>query len=136
MIMRSNRNPLFDFYFYEISDFAASQKKNDSTISPKHNIIENDKEFVFEFILAGLNKEDISVNIDDNVLTVNAERKKIDDLKYIRHEIYFGRYEKKYELPDDVDCENIDVQYCDGILKIAVPKTNIKPILKKSFEIK
>ncbi len=132
----SNGNSLFDFYFYGISDFAVNQKKNDSTISPKHNIFENDKEFVLEFVLAGLNKEDISVNIDDNVLIVNAERKKIEDVKYIRNETYFGKYQKKYVLPDDVDCENIDVQYRDGILKIVILKTNTKQILKKSFEIK
>ena len=135
MITRSSRNPLFDLLVYEINDLAVNQKKIDDSISPRHCIVENEKEFIIELILAGVNKEDINVNIDDNILTINAERKKNDEMNYIRNEFYFGKYLKKYTLPDDIDYENIDVQYSDGILKMTIPKTNIKPVIKKSFEI-
>ena len=108
-----------------------------TTRTPKHNIIENDKEFQIELSLAGIKKEDISIDIDKDIMTIKAERKEIKDVKYNRKQTYFGKYERMFVLPDDVDEENIDASFVDGILRVIVPKDINNTISsKKIIEIK
>ena len=108
-----------------------------ATRTPKHNVIENDKEFQIEISLAGIKKDDMNINIDKDVMTIKAERKEIKDVKYNRKQTYFGRYERMFVLPDEVDKENISASFVDGMLKIIVPKDmNNTTSSKKIIEIK
>jgi HSP20 family protein len=108
-----------------------------ATRTPKHNVIENDKEFQIEISLAGVKKDDMNINIDKDVMTIKAERKEIKDVKYNRKQTYFGRYERMFVLPDEVDKENISASFVDGMLKIIVPKDmNNTTSSKKIIEIK
>ena len=108
-----------------------------ATRTPKHNVIENDKEFQIEISLAGVKKDDMNINIDKDIMTIKAERKEIKDVKYNRKQTYFGRYERMFVLPDEVDKENISASFVDGMLKIIVPKDmNNTTSSKKIIEIK
>jgi HSP20 family protein len=108
-----------------------------TTRTPKHNVIENDKEFQIEISLAGVKKDDMNINIDKDIMTIKAERKEIKDVKYNRKQTYFGRYERMFVLPDEVDKENISASFVDGMLKIIVPKDmNNTTSSKKIIEIK
>jgi HSP20 family protein len=107
------------------------------TKTPIHDIIETDNEFQVEALLAGVKKEDISIDVDKNMLIIKAERKEIKDIQYNRKETYFGKYERSFKLPDNVDKENISASLVDGILKITIPKIEIDTKLsRKSIEIK
>jgi HSP20 family protein len=104
--------------------------------TPIHDVIENEKEFQVEMLLAGLKKEDISIDVEKDVLRIKAERKEVKDLKYNRKETYFGKYERTFVLPENVDKENINASLVDGILKIVVPKLQGDTKLsKKAIEI-
>ena len=70
---------------------------------PVHDVIENDNEYIIEMLLAGIKKEDVEINIEDNVLTILAERKLDGKLKYNRKQTYFGRYKRSFILPEDTD---------------------------------
>jgi HSP20 family protein len=89
---------------------------------PKHNVIENDKEFLIEMSLAGVKKEDISIDIDKDVMTIKAERKEVKDAQYNRKQTYFGQYERMFVLPDGIDKEHISASLVDGMLNVIVPK--------------
>jgi HSP20 family protein len=104
--------------------------------TPIHDVIENEKEFQVEMLLAGLKKEDIGIDVDKDVLTIKAERKEVKDLKYNRKETYFGKYERSFVLPDTADKENINASLVDGVLKIIIPKLegDVK-LSKKTIEI-
>jgi HSP20 family protein len=103
--------------------FDITTKKNELVCcTPQYNVIENDKEYVIEMVLAGIKKEDISIENDKNLLNIKAERKKSLDIEYNREEIYYGCYQKTFNLPNNVDLDNIDASMENGILKILIPK--------------
>lgn len=126
---------LFDEIFGDLFDNSVINSNGAKT--PVHDVIETDKEYVVEMLLAGVKKEDISIDIEKDMLTIKAERKEVGDQKYNRKQTYFGMYERSFKLPDDVDREKIDASLSDGILKIVIPKMVIDTKLSKiSIEIK
>ena len=125
---------LLDSLFENLFDYP----KIDSGIkTPLHDVIENDKEFRVEMLLAGVKKEDISIDVEKDVLTIKAERKEVNDIQYNRKQTYFGKYERTFNLPDNVNAKNIDASLDDGILKLIIPKIEIDPKAGKiAIEIK
>ena len=107
----------FDESCCTTSDCCTSKK------SPAHDVIESDKEFVIEMELAGVKKEDVSIETEDGTLTIETERKKDDDKNYKRSEIYSGKYKRSFILPDTVDAEEIKASMADGILTVSIPKS-------------
>ena len=124
---------LFDRFFDD--DFFKLPVWNDLAIrNPLHDIIETDKEYVVELALAGVKKEDIKLNLEDNVLSISAERKESEN-KYNRKQTFYGKYEKSFTLPESVDKENIQASFEDGILKLGIPKIEEKQKITKQIEI-
>jgi HSP20 family protein len=104
---------------------------------PVHDIIENDNEYIIEALLAGVKKEDISIEVENDVMVVKAERKETKNLNYNRKETYFGKYERMFKLPEGIDRENIQSSMDNGVLKIVVPKlVDDTKLSKKKIEIK
>jgi len=123
-----------DSFFDNLFDFSTI---NSDVKIPVHDVIENNKEFQVETLLAGVKKEDISIDIEKNVLTIKAERKEVKNIQYNRKQTYFGKYERSFNLPDNVDVENIKASLSDGILKVIIPKIEIdSKVFKKAIEIK
>lgn len=137
MLAIKYKNPstrLFESVFDELFDFPTL---NTGVRVPIYDVIENDNEYQIQLQLVGVKKEDINIDVEKDVLTIKAERKEVKDLKYNHKESYFGKYERSFILPDDVDKENIGASLEDGILKIVVPKLENKAsISKKAIEIK
>jgi len=102
---------------------------------PNHDIIEKDNEYIVDFALAGFKKEDVSLNIDNNVLTIEGERKTNEENKYSRKNTFYGQFKKSFTLPENVDSEKIGASWNDGMLSIVIPK-NEKAKLSKTIEIK
>jgi len=115
---------LDEFFFEEPRPFTSRE-------CPIHDVIENDKEYIIELVLAGIPKEDIKIDIDENSLTVNAVRNEPKDVKFNRKESYFGKYERVFKLPNNTDKENIEAKLADGILKVTVPKILDESKLRK-----
>jgi len=136
MLITKCKNPSICRFTNIFDDLFETAINPSSTKTPVHDVIENDKEFIVELLLAGVKKEDISIDIDMDVLMIKAERKEVKDLNYNRKETYFGKYERSFILPDDIDEENIQASLNDGILKLIIPKIeNINKISKKMIEI-
>jgi HSP20 family protein len=105
--------------------------------TPVHDVIENDTSYVIQVTLPGIKKEDTSLDIEKDMLIVKAERKENKDWKYNRKEIFYGKYERSFLLPDDADRDNIDATFTDGILSITVPKiVDAAKLVKKKVVIK
>ena len=104
-------------------------------IAPNHDIIEKDDEYLVDFALAGFKKEDVSLNVDDGVLTIEGERKINDDIKYNRKGTFYGSFKKSFTLPENINTEKIDASFNDGILSVTIPKDE-KAKLTKTIEIK
>jgi len=102
---------------------------------PVHDVIENDKEYVIDVLLAGVKKEDVKIDTEEDVLTIQAERKLDNKLNYNRKQTYFGNYKRSFVLPEDVDKSKIEAELSDGILKIKLNKLKPKKEEPKKFLI-
>lgn len=120
---------LFDEFFDETHDITSRK-------CPAHDVIENDDEYILEMELAGVKKDDISMETEDGVLTIETERKRDETLKYTRKEMYGGKYKRSFILPDNVSTEEIKASMSDGILTVIIPKTVDEAKKKKQIEIK
>lgn len=105
--------------------------------APTMDIYE-DKEAIKVYVdLPGMKKEDISINVEDNVLTVKGERKFEEENKkknYYRIERSYGTFRRSFALPNNVDTGKIAANMKDGILTVEIPKKEeAKP---KEIEIK
>ena len=96
-----------------------------------------DSSFHLEVDLPGVQKEDIDIKVEDNVLIVTALRKFKNELtrdNYYVCESSFGKFERRYILPESVDTDKVDAKLEDGRLVIELQKTQkAKP---KSISIK
>ena len=103
----------------------------------KCDIYEKDNKYHIEMDVPGFKKEDLKINLENNYLTIKAEKKnevKDDSKKYIRRERSYSKFERSIYL-GDADEENISAEYKDGILTIVVPKMEEKKS-KKYIEIR
>ncbi len=116
--------------------------KNDnggiSSFVPVVNTRENENGYNIEVDLPGVKKDDITVDINNGVLTVSGERKYKNEVKekdYYKVESSFGKFERSFRLPEDVDVDNIKAESKDGVLEVELPKVK-KDEKKKKIEIK
>jgi HSP20 family protein len=101
--------------------------------NPRTDVDENDREVRIDIEVPGMKKEEIKVELKNDVLTISGERKKekkIEKTEYSREERYYGRFERSFELPDNIESDRISAMYRDGVLTVTVPKTG-KPAAKE-----
>lgn len=91
---------------------------------PAANIIENENAFEIHIAAAGYNKNDVRIDLDNNVLTVSCDKNKSDgqEVNYVRREFGYGTFRRAFSLPRIVENEKITADYINGILQIKVPK--------------
>lgn len=90
---------------------------------------ETDKEFRIEVDLPGHKKDDIDISVDDDVLTVQTERKEEiteDQPNYHVKERRVGKSKRSIRLPKSADTDSVRAQYLDGVLRICVDKKTEK----------
>ncbi len=93
---------------------------------PAVNVMESDTEYTLEFAAPGLKKEDFNIEINEDVITVSAERKEekesTEEGKYTRREFSYSSFKRSFNLPDTVDQENVKALQENGVLKVVLPK--------------
>ncbi|MFH1213288.1 MAG: Hsp20/alpha crystallin family protein [Candidatus Neomarinimicrobiota bacterium] len=105
--------------------------------APVVDIEEKEKEYVVTAELPGVKKDDVSINLKDNVLTISGEKKlekKIDEKNFHQTERIFGSFQRCFRLPELVDQEKIAAEFKNGILNVSIPK--LPEVQPKSIEIK
>jgi HSP20 family protein len=93
--------------------------------TPAVDIYEDKDKFTVRAELPGMKKEDISVSLDGDTLTISGERKQEEEKKEgeeYRTERFFGRFQRSITLPAPVQTDKIEASYKDGILTITLPK--------------
>ncbi len=91
----------------------------------KVDISEDDGAFHIEAEMPGLDKEDISLGVEDGVLTIKGERKQESEEKdknYHRVERSYGSFSRSFNLGEMIDQEQIDASFDNGILHVTLPK--------------
>ncbi|MCP4201052.1 MAG: Hsp20/alpha crystallin family protein [bacterium] len=93
---------------------------------PAVDVRETDESFVFTAELPGLTKDDVSITLEDNVLTLTGERRfenEENKAEFRRIERSYGRFTRSFTLPHEVDNDKVGAKYGDGVLTVTVPKT-------------
>jgi len=88
------------------------------------NIKESGNGYILEIVAPGFEKTDFKVNIDNNVLTISAEKseEKAEGEKQIRKEYSYRSFKRSFTIDDKIDATAIDASYVNGVLKLNLPK--------------
>jgi HSP20 family protein len=112
-------------------------KGEERTYRPNADISESEKEYTLHLTLPGMEKSDIELNIDNRMLVVNAERKLPEyqeGVKYHLRESRYGKFSRKFELPENILEEKISAKFENGILLVTIPKDKPRPV-KRTISI-
>jgi len=96
-----------------------------STSTPAVNIREDEKKYSLELAVPGMDRKDVKIDINEDVLTVSSEKKTETDENqngYRRKEFSYSSFCRSFYLPENVNREKIEARYKDGILTIELPK--------------
>jgi len=103
----------------------------------KTDIREEADKYVLEAEMPGFSKEDVKIDIEDDYLTLSAERKfEKEDSKsgYIRRERSYGSFKRSFNI-EDADADNITAKYDNGVLILNLPKRGEKTPKTRRLEI-
>ena len=92
---------------------------------PAMDLLETGDHFVLRADLPGVSQEDVSIELEDNVLTVAGERKSDHETKgegFYRVERAFGSFSRSLTLPKGVDADGVSAAFADGVLEVRIPK--------------
>ena len=128
------RNNDFDWLnnWFDDNFFNTPVMAQTTTTAPAVNVKEDNKQYVMEVAVPGLQKEQVNMSIDkDGYLTLSIENKneqKDENKKehYLRREFSYTSYRQSYALPDNVDADKIEANVADGVLKVVLPKVEKK----------
>lgn len=105
--------------------------------SPLVDITEDDKEYIVKAEIPDMKKEDIKINVHDDVLSISGDRKYEKEekgKKYHRVERAYGSFMRSFTLPEDADGSKVNAEYKDGVLKVHLPKS--EKAKQKTIEVK
>jgi HSP20 family protein len=92
----------------------------------KMDVSEAEGSYMVKAEIPGVNKDDIHISIDRNLVSISAEVKKEKEEKkgenVIRSERYFGKVARSFTLATEVDSDKVQAKYSDGVLEITMPK--------------
>ncbi|MDP4223453.1 MAG: Hsp20/alpha crystallin family protein [Bacteroidota bacterium] len=109
---------LFDDDFFPVFD-------GRSTSMPAVNIREDEKNFTLDLAVPGMEKKDLKIDIQEDLLTVASESKNEKEESkdgYRRKEFSYSSFCRSFEIPENINKEKIEANYKDGILSIVLPK--------------
>ncbi len=119
--LRKEIDTMFDNRFFG----GMLQRFSDQSWAPVMDIVESEKDFTVKVELPGMKKEDIKINIENNILSIEGERKTESEEKgktFHRIERSYGQFYRAVSLPKHVDDAKIKAEFNDGLLTITLPK--------------
>jgi HSP20 family protein len=106
---------------------------------PPADLQDTDEAHLLAIELPGLTREDVDISLDGDMLTVcghKAEESENASATYRMSERRFGRFERSFPVPPDVDRTQISAQFRDGVLRITLPKDPIAGPRRSKIEIR
>ena len=120
-------NRMFNEAFASSKDF--EDEVSMSAWRPAVDIFDTDNAIVIKAELPGIKKDNVSIDVKGNVLTIKGERsfdKEIKEENYYRKERSFGKFQRSFTLPEAIKPEAIKANFKNGVLEIEVPKPEEK----------
>jgi HSP20 family protein len=98
---------------------------NRTSSMPAVNIKENEKNYFLELAVPGMDKKNLKIDINEDVLTISSESKNESEEEkdgYKRKEFSYSSFCRSFYIPDNVNKDKIEANYKDGILSVELPK--------------
>jgi len=131
--LQREMNRMFDSFFRGTDE----QGLLSGTWIPAVDVAEENDAYVVKVELPGVNKDDVKITLESNILTIRGEKKtenEVKDKNYHRTERSYGSFQRSFTLPTTVRNDKVDAVYKDGILTVSLPKAEeAKP---KQIEVK
>ncbi len=137
-VRNRERMPYFADLINDLFDTTITPDFRRTTV-PGVNISETDEMYKLEMAAPGLEKDDFKINIENDVLSVSAEKKSEsteNNDKITRREYSYSSFNRSFTLPEMVDTDKIAASYNNGIMKIELPKKEeAKPKTPKEIKV-
>jgi HSP20 family protein len=94
-------------------------------LRPAMDVVENDDTLTIRMDLPGLSPDDVNIEIDDDVLTISAEREapaEDEQERYYHRERVYGAFKRSLRLPDTLDADGAEATFNNGVLSLVLPK--------------
>ena len=131
--LQREMNRVFDSFFHG----ADEPDLLNGTWVPAVDVAEGNDAYTVKMELPGVNKDDVKITLESNILTIRGEKKaesEVNEKNYHRTERSYGSFQRSFTLPTSVKNDRIDAVYKDGILTVSLPKAEeAKP---KQIEVK
>ena len=136
---RNHRVSVYDpFRALDEMERAFFGSQQPSVLSFRTDVIDAGDAYKLESELPGFKKEDIKIDVENDVLTISVERKVENEDKrpnFVKRERVYGSFSRSFDV-SGIDVEKIEAAYNDGILTLTMPKkVEVKPASRK-LEIK
>ncbi|MEX6690671.1 Hsp20/alpha crystallin family protein [Danxiaibacter flavus] len=124
--------------FFDMGNLWPAWSERSSSL-PAVNVSEDEKCYCVDVAAPGFKKEDFKINVDNDVLSISAEKKTEStendkNRQYSRREYSYSSFTRSFRLPENAKDDSIEARYEDGVLKLEIPKTQEE--VKASKEIK
>jgi HSP20 family protein len=123
LIARRSFRPYFMPDFFNADLFPSISDRTSSV--PALNIKENEKSYVLELAVPGIDRKDLKIDINDDVLTISSEIKNESEENrdgYRRKEFSYSSFSRSFYIPENANTEKIEASYKDGVLTVGIPK--------------
>ncbi len=131
--------PFYMTNFFDDEFFPMLSNNNAKSTMPAVNIREDDKNYVLDFAIPGIDKKDLKIDMNEDVLTISSEVKNESEENkdgYKRKEFSYSAFSRSFYIPENVDREKIGANYKDGVLTVSLPKQEEeKNKISKTIEI-
>jgi len=107
--------------------------------APEIEVFDREGQYVVRADLPGLKKEDVRVEVTDNALILEGERRKEHEERregFYRSERSYGRFSRAIPLPEGVDTEHVKAEFKDGVLEVRLPAPRRQQQQRRQIEIR
>ncbi|AFL67755.1 Hsp20/alpha crystallin family protein [Sulfurospirillum barnesii] len=132
--LRELENRLFNYY-----PSAPSEEGDISAFKPSVSTREGEFAYHIEVDIPGVKKEDIHIDLKENQLIISGERSFKEERKendYYKIESSYGKFQRSFALPENVDVENIEASSENGVLEVVLPKLKVEKAEVKKIQVK
>jgi len=120
-------------------DFPSLSLDMNLNYHPKIDISEDEKNIIVEAEIPGIDKKDLKLVLEDNILTVSGQKNQEsvkEGKNYYRSERSYGSFSRSFTMPVDVNSNKVDATYDKGVLKVVLEKATPKENTQKAIDIK
>lgn len=125
-------------FFNDFSPAVSKAVREDVLHFPPVNIIDTPDNYEVELFSPGFEKSDFVVKLENNLLTISAEKKEDSynkDSKVIRREFSTRGFKRSFTIDDKIELNDIVAKYENGILKLTLPKREAAKAFSKDIAI-